>query len=308
MLYGGFFATAMWMNYLVWRNFRAKPNAQLVQLIPVGYEYGYIGIGLFVAAGFADMLWHTLLGIEVNIEALLSPPHMLLFAGGLLIVSSPLRSAWTNTKMQAPKFLEFLPGLFSLLATVSAISFFQQYMWAFSRVLHGTAQSEHFASIIIAGNSFDGRFMLERANLAEILVTNAILIGASLIAMRRFQLPVGAFTLLFGINTAMMVGMVGFAKYPEQIVAGFIAGALADVLYVWLRPNENRVYQLRLFAFLVPLGLWSLHFLATMLHGGTTFSLQIFSGITIMSAFAGFGLSLLIAPAAIKSEKPNSHA
>lgn len=39
------------------------------------------------------MLWHSRFGIEAGIEALLSPTHLVLALGGMLMVSGPLRAA-----------------------------------------------------------------------------------------------------------------------------------------------------------------------------------------------------------------------
>ena len=55
-----------------------------------------IGGILFVCGGVGDFIWHSLFGMEVNTEALLSPTHLMLATGGLLLTSTPARVAWRS--------------------------------------------------------------------------------------------------------------------------------------------------------------------------------------------------------------------
>ena len=58
---------------------------------PAGYGLGMVGVVGFAAGGGGDMVWHMIFGVEVDLEALLSPSHLLLFASSLS--SSPARFA-----------------------------------------------------------------------------------------------------------------------------------------------------------------------------------------------------------------------
>lgn len=57
------------------------------------YRLAFAGFVLFVVAGLLDLAWHAVFGFEVDVEALLSPTHLLLATGGLLMVGGPLRAA-----------------------------------------------------------------------------------------------------------------------------------------------------------------------------------------------------------------------
>ncbi len=65
--------TAAWM----WSRYQRHGG------VPVGYGWGFIGVIAFAAGGVADMVWHQIFGVEVDLEALLSPSHLLLFISGL---------------------------------------------------------------------------------------------------------------------------------------------------------------------------------------------------------------------------------
>lgn len=66
----------------------------LVAAVPAGYAISFAGSVLFIAAGAIDFAWHSIVGFEVDVETLLSPPHLLLASAGVLMVAGPLRSVW----------------------------------------------------------------------------------------------------------------------------------------------------------------------------------------------------------------------
>ncbi|MCA1706444.1 MAG: hypothetical protein LC808_25545 [Actinobacteria bacterium] len=96
-LYSGLAATVGWFVLLALPGWRA--GRSLVGALPTGYQQGAAGAGLFGLGGIGDMAWHQVFGVETGIDALLSPTHLLLFAGGLLILTSPLRARWSAERL-----------------------------------------------------------------------------------------------------------------------------------------------------------------------------------------------------------------
>ncbi len=116
VLYSGFFATMACLAYMLVR-FR-RPGEAWWQMIPPGYGLSLVGAAIFFAGGFADLIWHTLFGIEKQIEALLSPTHLVLAIGGTLIGAGPFRAAWLAPvrgrrvdQPAKPRLLDLLPML-----------------------------------------------------------------------------------------------------------------------------------------------------------------------------------------------------
>jgi hypothetical protein len=292
-LYSGYAASALWLCGLVWWQMRSGKVG--LAAIPRGYELGLVGAALFGLGGLADMTWHLIFGIEVGIEALLSPTHILLFGGVLLIFSSPLRSAWSSTEpgSRTPSLRAFLPTLLSLIATVSACTFLGGYFWALLDYNHVAWR--------IATLSGTSRRMSQELGITGILLTNALLIGPLLYALRRWLLPFGSITILFTVNTILMNGFDNFEK-RETILAAFAAGLIADGLVRWLRPGVERPAALRLFAALVPLAFWTLFFAEEHLRWSVGWQPELWTGAIALSALSGVGLSLLIAPPAVPVE------
>jgi hypothetical protein len=102
-------------------------------LLPKGYEHALLGVPLFWAGAVGDLIWHTLFGIEQNVEALLSPTHLLLAFGIGLMVSGPLLAALRSNILhqdnlqQAPTWRTALPALISLTLVLSLLTFFTQF-------------------------------------------------------------------------------------------------------------------------------------------------------------------------------------
>lgn len=88
-LYSALAINTAWLVLVAVIAGQGRPTARS---IPRGYGVALVGAGLFAVGGLADMVWHRLFGIEVAIDALVSPTHLLLGAGGLLILSTVLRA------------------------------------------------------------------------------------------------------------------------------------------------------------------------------------------------------------------------
>src|SRR5687768_5093630 len=107
--YSGFAAAAVVILGAV---ARARPQvASWRAAIPAGYEAAVTGVLLFGFGGAFDMVWHTLFGIELGTDALLSPSHLVLGIGIALIVSGPLIAAWRRGPSRG--FIAQLPAVLS---------------------------------------------------------------------------------------------------------------------------------------------------------------------------------------------------
>lgn len=297
LFYSGFLACALWTGFLLLREWRAGKRG--IAVIPQGYHLGVIGVALFGVGGAGDMTWHVIFGIEQNIDALLSPTHLLLFLGGTLIFGSPFLAAWLSTDPaeNAPRFGAFLPALGSLTMMTSFVSFMHMYMWALLRNFH----TQTFAGSIATrypGALRPIRDFSQIAGLEGILLTNVILLAPVLLMVRRWRIPFGSVTFLFVINTIMMSALREF-RAGEVMALMLIVGLIADGLVQALKPWNGRAASFRAVAALIPLALWSGFFGVALFGAGVAWSPELTAGVTVMAAISGFGLSLLMAPPAI---------
>jgi hypothetical protein len=96
-----------------------------LSFLPPGYEGARVGLALFALGGIGDAAWHTALGVERGVDALLSPTHLVLFVGLILILTAPFRAAAV-----AP---DPVPGQWTVAASVTSatalVGFFLNFAW-----------------------------------------------------------------------------------------------------------------------------------------------------------------------------------
>ena len=282
VLYSGFLAVAFWLTWLVIRD-RSRASS-LTGAIPIGYGTSVAGVVVFMAGAIGDMFWHIIFGIEVSIDALLSPTHLLLLIGALLILSGPLRAAWFDDD-PPPGLRPLLPAVLAATMAAAQLGFFFQYMDGTSVRLMETpyipgVETGYFA--VVAG-------------VGSVLITTMILMGALLLLMRRWTLPFGAGLVLFGGFGLLMELLEGF-DYRQELIAPLVAGLAVDLLVRTLRPGADRPASLRILAFAVPVVMWIVHFGIFSVFAEINWPVSVWTGLIFFAGLAGVGLSLLAFP------------
>lgn len=301
VLYTGFLAAAAFLTGTVFRNRRRGYPWQWA--LPDGYGLSLLGVLVFMAGGVGDMIWHLLFGIEVGIEALLSPTHLLLALGGVLIASGPLRAAWrrpADEVRSAP-----LSALLSLAITLSMLMFFTAYAnpfgipWPDRQFDISEFDFSGVSSVLGSGAVSTATEGLGRAlGVTGILLQTGLLMGAVLLAMRRWSLPFGALTLIFTLDVAPAVLPHGYYLF---IPVALLAGLAADALLRYLKPSAERPGALRVFALAVPAILYALYFLVLTLTGGVSWSVDLWAGAILLAGTVGLLLSYLQLPPAAQA-------
>lgn len=249
--------------------------------IPAGYGLALLGGLIFAVGGVGDLLWHTAFGIEDGIEALLSPTHLLLATGAVLLVSGPLRAAWARAE-SAPQtgWLAQVPSILAMGYSLSVLSFMTMY-------------SHPFVEIVAHGRVAPARNdeLIQGFGINGIVVGTALLMGAILLLTGRGRLPFGGLTLLFVLNAVLLSAL---DDQYWTIGLALVTGLFADIVNHQLRPAGNRPTALRVFATLVPMVWTSLYFALLILTGGIWWSIHVWAGTICLSGIAGLLLSLLV--------------
>lgn len=296
VLYTAFLAAAAFLVAALVRNLRR--GYPWPRTLPDGYGLSLLGVFVFMAGGVGDMIWHLLFGIEVSIEALLSPTHLLLALGGVLIASGPLRAAWRRpADGSAP-----LSALLSLAITLSMLMFFTAYAnpfgipWPDRQFDISKFDFSGVSSVLGSGAVSTATEGLGRVlGVTNILLETGLLMGAVLLAMRRWCLPFGAVTLIFTLDVALAVLPHGYYLF---IPVALLAGLAGDLLLRYLKPSAERPGALRVFAFAVPVILYALYFLVLTVTGGVSWSVELWAGAILLAGTVGLLLSYLQLPPA----------
>ncbi len=240
-----------------------------------------IGFGLFAAAAAGDFVWHSIFGIEAGLAALLSPTHLGLMMGGLLMLTGPIRSSSARGD-DAPTFAKFLPTLVCFTLAFAVLTFFLQYDAAFGILALGR------------GNEQEG---IEVWGVSAVLITNALMMGLALFMKARWRTPRGAFTFMF---MAVAVGVSGLGSFrARHFVSAFVGGVVADLL----ADRDSRA-----FGALVPAATWTTWVVVMAIDFGIAWDAEIWTGAIFLASLSGLGLSVLQRSGALAPTRPSSVA
>jgi Tol biopolymer transport system component len=119
--------------------------------IPYGYWTSAIGVILFIIAGGLDAVWHTLFGIEVDINALVSPTHLALALAGAMVFAGPIRSVAYRYGPDTGGWSKVGPAVLAVAATLTLVGFFTQYAQPIGDDGIATVVAKNDAASIVQG-------------------------------------------------------------------------------------------------------------------------------------------------------------
>ena len=259
LLYSGFVAAVAWFGW-DGRRRGATPTP--------GDRWLTAGLVLFVTGAVGDGLWHEIFGIEVDLEALLSPTHLLLFIGGFLMVTLPLRLALADVGERRVSWRDWWPQAATLTLATSLAGFFSMYLSAFEGV------GSHGEPAILGEE-------MQAYGVASILATNLLLVVPTTLVLRRWEAPAGTFLLLFTTFGVLMTGLDGFRTI--ELVLAPIAGAAVVEL-------TRRALPLLATVTLASLAMWSTYFVVVALTEGVQWTVELWSGSIVLAAASSAAL------------------
>jgi hypothetical protein len=249
-------------------------------ILGAGYEWSLVGVAIAAIGGMADAVWHTLFGVEFDIEAAVSPSHLLVAGGIFLVVTGPARAAWAKRTFGPPAALSLLYGL-SILAVIL------DYADPFTRVFGARPGAPTHALL-----------QVEQGLALFAFLSYAVLVsGVIQIALARVAVAPAYIAFVVGGNALVMVlvnsPLLG-AQAAAFVAVALVGGALAGVAAAWLDPSPARPAAFRVFAFLVPTLLFVLYAASVIVGPGTSWSPTFWSGLIVSSGLAGLLLSTLV--------------
>ncbi len=297
IFYGSFAVLAGW---IVWHlRFHHDNGHRSLAAIPEGYAGALIGIAIFMVSAIGDQIWHEVWGIERDLKAFLSPTHLGLVIGMILIISAPMRSAWSDPEIsRRPSFMRVLPGFWSLTLVAMLILLMYQYIATFPSDL---AAISHDGFV----NNFPGtapeallgvyinRFDIQ--GIAMLHVTNYIVLVPLLLGLRRWRFPFGCTTIYF---TALGASVAIPYQYNKAwtVLGVAVAGLLCDLLLQKLRPSPAHVWAFRGFALLSPIVLWVSYFVTLEIAYGIGWDLELWTGTVVLASLTTLGIAYAMVP------------
>jgi len=290
VLYSGFLVQAAILAGLFVRNWRR--GGSFTTALPQGYGLSLIGAGLFTLGGVGDMLWHVAFGIEIGVEALLSPTHIFLALGGALLITGPIRAALARADSAGGSFFASLPLIISATTFYSTLTFFTVYANPYGTTwitLHDRPAPDY-------------TYVTNAIGITSVLFQSALLAAIVLFLIRNSQLRPGHLTLLLAINTGATayINDVYLNLSPLTLfLTGLGAGVVGDLLLWRLKPSLANVRALRTFAFALPAALYLFYFLAAFTVG-IWWTIHFWTGAIVLAGISGWLVSYLLVPSSFE--------
>jgi hypothetical protein len=272
LMYSGFGASVLWS---MWESRRTRAAGATGD----GFDrLSIIGVVVFVVGGTGDLVWHSLLGIEAHVEALLSPTHLTLMTGGLLLAATPVRvdrASWNGVgRERAPWFV-----LQSVTACVAIVAFFTQFASVF--------RGRDIVELVALRGMGDAAETHAIQGAISVLLSNALLVGAIAYVVARWRTPRFAFTTMLGVVALGQSGQTGFA-HLVLVLAAVAGGLAADTAVARGRSDLAPV--------VAPLVMWPAWTAALALTVPFGWSPNLWGGITFLAVLTGVGARLLVKP------------
>ncbi len=266
------------------------------QSLPQGYILALLGFLAFVGGGIFDFVWHELFGSEADIEALLSPAHLLLATSGFIVVTAPLRSAWNDRKRHG--WSAMFPVILSATLALSILTFFMEYVHFYNTPVILVIDPGSAETLI---EMEDPRFLPNMYGVLSSIVPSLLIIGTLLILLSRWTLPFGTMTLVIGINAGFMYFMSWgeVNRFPALLIGMLVVAILADVLWHQLKQVNDPTKARYIFTFSVPftmslLYLLLLHQTSLSQNGeGLWWAIHMWLGVPFVAGIGGVLLSVL---------------
>ena len=218
VLYGGVTAVAVWLGVGAIRRGPAFITSAGTTTI---------GFAILAVGGVCDAAWHAHFGVEANVEALVSPPHLMVYAGLTFLLTSPIVVLWRRPARR----LGLVTSVVAMTSVVTAVLVTSLFTGFLSPLASGMSLSQGYVEPLIGESVIDYD---QVRGLGIAVWTVAVLVAAFTVIFVRFRpLPglIAVSVFLCGAPALLLTS----ASVIRPLVLGYaMAGLVAEALVALL--------------------------------------------------------------------------
>jgi hypothetical protein len=194
-----------------------------------------LGFLLLAFGGAFDSIWHEVFGVEANVDALVSPPHLIVFAGLAFLLASPVVVLWRRPARRLG-WIASAVALVSVVTTVLVISLFTGFL---SPLASGMSLTFGYVEPLVGEsmNEYD-----EVRGLGIAVWTTAVLVAAFTIVLVRFRPMPGLVAVSIFLCGAPALLLTDRAVIEPLVIGYAVAGLVTEVMVALTgRPTLGRL-------------------------------------------------------------------
>jgi hypothetical protein len=226
VLYGGVTTVALWLGVGALRHGPAFV-----------WTAGTTTIGFLLLAfgGVFDSIWHAQFGTEANVEALVSPPHLVVFAGLAFLLTSPVVVLW-GREARRLGWVASVVALSSVVTTVLVVSLFTGFL---SPLASGMELSAGYQEPLVGESIIDYD---QVRGLGIAVWTTAVLVAAFTTILVRFRPMPGLVAISVFLCGAPALALTDPQVIRPLVIGYALAGLVTEVLVALLgKPTLGRM-------------------------------------------------------------------
>jgi hypothetical protein len=279
VLYGGVTTVALWLGV---GSLRHGP----------GFVWSAgtttVGFGLLAFGGVFDSIWHAQFGTEANVEALVSPPHLTVFAGLTFLLASPVVVLWRREARRLG-WIASIVALSSVVTTVLVISLFTGFL---SPLASGMSLSFGYVEPLIGESPVDYD---QVRGLGVAVWTTAVLVAAFTLILVRFRPMPGLVALSVFLCGAPALLLTDPAVIQPLVIGYAVSGLVTEAMVALTgKPTLGRLAAAATGALMGSM-IWLSTFALLQRDDRLGWSTAMWSGTVVLSGLVGAAVAALVA-------------
>lgn len=251
---------------------------------------GTLGFLLLGFGGFADAAWHKAFGTEAEIEALVSPPHLLVFGGLGFLITAPIVVLW-DRREQRLGWIASVAAETSMISMVLITSLFTGYL---SPLSGGLELVPGYVEPVVGELRDVSSIQYDQVRGLGIIVWTAFVFSAAhSLVMMRFRLKPGVMLLGWCVLAVPPLFLATGESVHNLCVGMIAAGVVVELSRAFGRPVHGRL-AMALTCAAFNATLWGVTFAALNSVHRLGYGTHLWTGAIMISAMVGAATAGLV--------------